>query len=197
MPRKDIYKDAVPFKRQGDIPGDVPLGKSIGIRLPADIDKAIRALPEPTAWARQVLIQAARAELLGECPAVTPGTEPAGDSQAQDNSPAVVAAVNSGAELLQLVDTAQRLKTVPENETAPPPPGNPPVDQASLHFEFVPEQAFVSVDHLQKVLLPLLKTAREQTKIENVQSYLEGMQYILSRSAVPPPPVTIEVQARI
>ena len=67
MPRKDIYKDAVPFKRQGDLPGEVPLAKTtFGVRLPEDIDKVIRSLPEPTAWARQVLINAVERELLGQ-----------------------------------------------------------------------------------------------------------------------------------
>lgn len=66
MPRKDIYKDAVPFKRQGDIAGDIPLAaKTLGVRLPVDVDAAIRALPEPTAWVREVLINAAKRELLG------------------------------------------------------------------------------------------------------------------------------------
>ncbi|MCS6783546.1 MAG: hypothetical protein NZ482_10325, partial [Gloeomargarita sp. SKYG98] len=79
MPRKDIYKAGIKtrFKRQGDIPDDVPLAaKTFGVRLPADIDKVIRALPEPTAWVRQAIIRTAHRELLGTVSENTPGSPP-------------------------------------------------------------------------------------------------------------------------
>lgn len=55
------------FKPKGEIPGDQPLAKkATGVKLPVDVDAAIRALPEKerVSWLRRVICDAARAELL-------------------------------------------------------------------------------------------------------------------------------------
>ncbi|ACK74060.1 hypothetical protein PCC7424_5490 (plasmid) [Gloeothece citriformis PCC 7424] len=40
--------------------------KPLTIRLPVDIDEAIRALPNRSEWMRRVLVEAAKRELIGE-----------------------------------------------------------------------------------------------------------------------------------
>lgn len=55
------------YKARGDIPGNQPLSKKpTSIKLPVDIDDAIRSLPEEerVPWLRRVICDAARAELL-------------------------------------------------------------------------------------------------------------------------------------
>lgn len=55
------------FKAQGEIPSDQPLSKKvIGVRLPIDIEAAIRCLPEEerVPWLRRVICEAARTELM-------------------------------------------------------------------------------------------------------------------------------------
>lgn len=55
------------FRPQAEIPGNQPLAKkATGVKLPVDVDAAIRALPEKerVMWLRRVLCDAARAELL-------------------------------------------------------------------------------------------------------------------------------------
>ncbi len=54
------------FKAVGEIPGDQPLAKKpISIKLPIDVNEAIRALPasERITWLRRVICDAAREEL--------------------------------------------------------------------------------------------------------------------------------------
>ena len=55
------------FKAHGEILSDQPLSKKvIGIRLPLDIEAAIKTLPEEerVAWVRNAITKAARTELL-------------------------------------------------------------------------------------------------------------------------------------
>jgi hypothetical protein len=55
------------FRAQGEIPGNQPLSKKVtSVKLPVDIDDAIRSLPdeERVPWLRRVICEAARAELL-------------------------------------------------------------------------------------------------------------------------------------
>lgn len=55
------------FRPQGEIPGNQPLAKkATGIKLPVDVDAAIRALPEKerVMWLRRVICDAAYTELL-------------------------------------------------------------------------------------------------------------------------------------
>ena len=55
------------FRPLGDIPGDIPLAKKVfAIKLPIDVQEAIDALPKEKklTWARRVLSNAARAELI-------------------------------------------------------------------------------------------------------------------------------------
>ena len=57
------------FKPQAEVPGDYPLAKkATGVRLPIDVDEAIRALPEKerVSWLRRVICDAARSELIGQ-----------------------------------------------------------------------------------------------------------------------------------
>lgn len=55
------------FKARGEIPGNQPLARRVmGVRLPVDIDAAIRALPdeERVPWLRRVICDAAKTELV-------------------------------------------------------------------------------------------------------------------------------------
>ena len=55
------------YKAQGEIPGNQPLAKRVmGVKLPVDIDAAIRALPdeERVPWLRRVICDAVRSELV-------------------------------------------------------------------------------------------------------------------------------------
>jgi len=55
------------FQPKGEIPGDYPLSKkATGVKLPTDVDEAIRALPEKEriSWLRRVICDAARSELI-------------------------------------------------------------------------------------------------------------------------------------
>jgi len=55
------------FKPQGEIPpGEKLASKILGVRVTEPIDAAVRALPEPSAWLRRVIAEAARRELLGQ-----------------------------------------------------------------------------------------------------------------------------------
>ena len=55
------------FKPQGEIPpGEKLASKILGVRVTEPIDAAVRALPEPSAWLRRVIGEAARRELLGQ-----------------------------------------------------------------------------------------------------------------------------------
>ncbi|WP_071455269.1 hypothetical protein [Gloeomargarita lithophora] len=87
------------------------------MRVTDTIDTAIRALPEQSAWLRRVITQAAKVELLGDCPAVTP--QPGGSQE-----PSVAASVvevgepSSGqidrAELLQALDEIFKIPRLPK-----------------------------------------------------------------------------------
>ena len=55
------------FKPQGEIPpGEKLASKILGVRVTEPIDAAVRALPEPSAWLRRVIAEAARRELLDQ-----------------------------------------------------------------------------------------------------------------------------------
>lgn len=55
------------FKPQGEILSDKPLSKkAIAVKLPEDIDAAVRAIPDSAAWLRRVITEAARRELMSE-----------------------------------------------------------------------------------------------------------------------------------
>ena len=57
------------FKPQGKIPGGRPLAKkAIAVKLPEDVDAAIRALPNSAEWLRKVICAAASQELLKDTP---------------------------------------------------------------------------------------------------------------------------------
>ncbi|MDV3002576.1 MAG: hypothetical protein N5P05_004231 (plasmid) [Chroococcopsis gigantea SAG 12.99] len=48
-------------------PGDEPLARDpLTVRVPVEIDRAIRSLPDKTAWLRRVLVEAARRELIDD-----------------------------------------------------------------------------------------------------------------------------------
>jgi hypothetical protein len=49
--------------------GDEPLSKQVvGVRLPESIHAVVQALPNRTEWLRQVIVEAARRELMPESP---------------------------------------------------------------------------------------------------------------------------------
>ncbi len=55
------------YKALGEIPSDQPLSKRVmGVKLPIDVDAAIRALPEEerVPWLRKVICEAARTDLM-------------------------------------------------------------------------------------------------------------------------------------
>lgn len=57
------------YKPLGEIPGDYPLAKNaMMVKLPIDVDQAIRALPkeERISWLRRVICDAARSELINQ-----------------------------------------------------------------------------------------------------------------------------------
>jgi|GEM_PF-3650556 len=71
MARRDIYKDGVAtrFKPQGEIPPGAKIAKRpLTVRVLEEVDTVIRSLPEPSAWLRRVITEAAERELLGESP---------------------------------------------------------------------------------------------------------------------------------
>ncbi len=39
--------------------------KQIQVRLPKDVDEAVRSLPDKTDWLRRVIVEAAKRELMG------------------------------------------------------------------------------------------------------------------------------------
>jgi hypothetical protein len=51
------------FKRQGLVDGALA-PKSFSVRLPVDLDKAVRSLPNPTEWVRKAIIAAAEKDGL-------------------------------------------------------------------------------------------------------------------------------------
>jgi hypothetical protein len=51
------------FKPQGEVKAELSK-KAIAVKLPIDVDKAIRALPQSAAWLRQVITEAAQRELM-------------------------------------------------------------------------------------------------------------------------------------
>ena len=55
------------FKPQGEIPGGGRLAKkAIAVKLPEDVDAAIRALPNSAEWLRKVICAAAHQELISD-----------------------------------------------------------------------------------------------------------------------------------
>ena len=69
MARRDIYKDGVAtrFKPQGEIPPGARIAKRpLTVKVLEEFDTVIRALPEPSAWLRKVICEAARKELLDQ-----------------------------------------------------------------------------------------------------------------------------------
>lgn len=51
------------FKPQGEVSGELAK-KAIGVKLPVEIDQAVRALPDTSAWLRRVITEAAQRELI-------------------------------------------------------------------------------------------------------------------------------------
>jgi hypothetical protein len=51
------------FKPQGEVNGTLS-SKTIGIKLPVEIDEVVRFLPNKAVWLRRVIIEAARRELI-------------------------------------------------------------------------------------------------------------------------------------
>jgi len=69
MPRMDIYKEGIEtrFKPQGELPPGARLAKKpLAVKVLEDVDAAVRALPEQSAWLRRVIGEAARRELWGQ-----------------------------------------------------------------------------------------------------------------------------------
>jgi len=69
MARKDIWKDgiATQFKPQGEIPPGARIAKRpLAVKVLEEVDSAIRSLPEPSAWLRRVICDAANRELLNQ-----------------------------------------------------------------------------------------------------------------------------------
>ncbi len=107
MPRSDIHKDGVKtrFKPQGDIPLGGELAKRpLTVKVVVEVDTAIRALPEQSAWLRRVITSSARSELMGE-----PSTTPQVVAPASPPVPPVDTATR--AELLEVVNHALTTKT--------------------------------------------------------------------------------------
>jgi hypothetical protein len=53
--------------RPSDLPDDAVLaGKALAVKVPVEIDVAVRALPNRSAWMRRVLTEAAQRELLNQ-----------------------------------------------------------------------------------------------------------------------------------
>jgi hypothetical protein len=53
------------FKAQGEITTDLSK-KAIAVKLPIDIDGAVRSIPNMAAWLRRVITEAAQRELMKE-----------------------------------------------------------------------------------------------------------------------------------
>jgi threonine synthase len=51
------------YKPQGEVTAELSK-KAIAVKLPIEVDKAIRALPQSAAWLRQVITEAAQRELI-------------------------------------------------------------------------------------------------------------------------------------
>jgi threonine synthase len=51
------------YKPQGEVKAELSK-KAIAVKLPIDVDKAVRALPQSAAWLRQVITEAAQRELM-------------------------------------------------------------------------------------------------------------------------------------
>ena len=69
MPRMDIYKEGIEtrFKPQGELPPGARLAKKpLAVKVLEDVDAAVRALPEQSAWLRRVIAEAVERELLGQ-----------------------------------------------------------------------------------------------------------------------------------
>lgn len=52
------------YKPQGDVKGNLAK-KAIAVKLPEDVDKAVRTVPHMAAWLRRVITEAAQRELMG------------------------------------------------------------------------------------------------------------------------------------
>lgn len=64
MPNPSGYPESLsPPKRADEITAELAK-QAIGVKLPVEVDAAIRALPNKTAWLRRVLIEAAKREGL-------------------------------------------------------------------------------------------------------------------------------------
>ncbi len=53
------------YKAQGEISTELSK-KAIGVKLPVDVDKAVRAIPKSSEWLRRVIVEAAERELMTE-----------------------------------------------------------------------------------------------------------------------------------
>ena len=51
------------YKPQGEVKGKLAKG-AIAVKLPEDIDKAVRNVPNMAAWLRRVITEAAQRELM-------------------------------------------------------------------------------------------------------------------------------------
>lgn len=51
------------YKPQGEITHELSK-KAIAVKLPIDVDRAVRALPQSAAWLRRVITEAAERELM-------------------------------------------------------------------------------------------------------------------------------------
>jgi len=69
MARLDIWRDGVAtqFKPQGEIPPGAKIAKRpLSVKVVEEVDAAVRALPEQSAWLRRVITEAVERELLGQ-----------------------------------------------------------------------------------------------------------------------------------
>jgi hypothetical protein len=51
------------YKPQGEVASDLSK-KAIAVKLPVDVDKAVRSVPHMAAWLRRVISEAAQRELI-------------------------------------------------------------------------------------------------------------------------------------
>ena len=90
MARLDVWRDGVAtqFKPQGEIPPGAKIAKRpLSVKVLEDVDAAVRALPEQSAWLRRVIAEAVERELWGQSQG---GSENATPPPPPDNPPRTI-----------------------------------------------------------------------------------------------------------
>ncbi|WP_448380904.1 hypothetical protein [Gloeomargarita sp.] len=97
---------ATRFKPQGEIPPGARIAKRpLTVKVLEELDTVIRALPEPSAWLRRVITEAAKRELLEQPPGTASENSP---PPAPPGSPPPV----DKSEVIDLLDTALTMTKV-------------------------------------------------------------------------------------